>query len=164
MSIVPFTGKLAGVLNRMLFGISGAAMVAMMAFVCIDVVLRYLGRPILGSNDIVSLLLVVLIAFAMGHTHALKRQTRITILITRFYSRTQAILETVTNCASFCLFCLLVWQICDLARRIWLSGEVSMTLGIPLHPFLFCVAIGCLLNALVIVLDVVQSIKKVVRR
>lgn len=155
---------IVGLINRWCNYLSAAAVVCMMAFVCADVVLRYFGHPILGSNDIVSLLMVVLVALAMGHTHLLKRNTTITLVTDRFPSRMRAALAILTNCAALILFILVVWQSCALADRMGQSGEGSMTLGIPLHPWVYCMAVGCVLICSAIVVDLVQSIQKVVKR
>ena len=155
---------MVGLVNRGCNYLSAAAVICMMIFVCTDVVLRYFGHPILGSNDIVSLLMVVVVALAMGHTHILKRHTTITIVTSRLSQPIRVVLEIITNCTALLLFILVMWQECALANRMAGSGEGSMTLGIPLHPLVYCVALGSVLVCSVIIVDLVRLIQKVVKR
>lgn len=151
-------------LNHLLVKAAGIVTVGMMLFVCTDVILRHFGRPILGSNDIVSLLLVIVITFALAHTYAVRRHTRITIVISRLRPRKRAIVAAITNSICIYIFILLIWQCCALANRLKQSGEGSMTLGLPLHPLLYCMAAGFCLIGIVILLDLAKSILKVVER
>jgi TRAP-type C4-dicarboxylate transport system permease small subunit len=151
-------------INRLLVRAAGIVTAGMMLFVCTDVILRYFGHAVLGSNDIVSLLLVIIITFALAHTYALRRHTRITFVISRLRPRMRAIIAAVTNSICIYIFILLIWQCCAFANRLKQSGEVSMTLGLPLHPLLYCMAAGFCLICIVIFMDLAKSILKVVER
>lgn len=147
-------------INRKANWIACGAVLAMTALICSDVTLRYFLRPIKGSNDIVQILSVVLVAFAMGYTLVLKRHASITLFLSHLSSRARGIVCSITNILSIGLFVVLAWRSCVLARRMWISGEVSMTIGIPIYPLIYCVALGALLLCLVLVADLFKSLRE----
>ncbi len=57
----------------------------------------------------------------------------------------------------FLLFSVVSWQTAMYGRRLIRAGEVSETLKIPFHPFVFLVAFGFAVLALTILLDFLQS-------
>jgi TRAP-type C4-dicarboxylate transport system permease small subunit len=155
--------RIAHTINKKANWIACGAAAIMMAFVCCDVVLRYFGHPIKGSNDVVQLLSVVLVVFAMGYTQILKRHAFVVVVVSRLSPRTQRIIAGITSILSIGLFILVAWQSCALAGRAWLSGELSMTLRIPFYPLIYGLALGCVLMCLVLAIDFLKSLSKAVR-
>jgi len=155
--------RIATTINKKANWIACGAAAIMMAFVCCDVILRYFGHPIKGSNDVVQLLSVVLVVFAMGYTQVLKRHAFIVLAVSRLSLRAQGVIASITSILSIGLFVLVTWQSCALAGRTWLSGEVSMTLRLPFYPLMYGLALGCVLMCLVLVVDLRKSLGKAVR-
>ncbi len=58
----------------------------------------------------------------------------------------------------FLLFSVVSWQTAAYGRRLIRAGEVSETLKIPFHPFVFLVALGFAVLALTILLDFLGSV------
>ena len=58
------------------------------------------------------------------------------------------------------LFVILSWQSVLYAMDLKESGEVSMTVQMPIHPFVFGISIGCALVSLVLALDFYKSLKR----
>lgn len=163
MKAIIFLENIINAMNGFLLKIALSATIIMMLLVCADVILRYFRIPIVGSNDIISILLSIVIFFSMGHVYACNRHTKVTILISRFSNRIQAMTAVVTNIIGLCVFILLVWQSYAFGNRLATTGEVSMTLGMPLHPFLYCMAVGCFIMCLVIIVEIFKSIQKAVQ-
>jgi TRAP-type C4-dicarboxylate transport system permease small subunit len=155
--------RIATTINKKANWIACGAAAIMMAFVCCDIILRYFGHPIKGSNDVVQLLSVLLVAFAMGYTQVLKRHASVSLVISRFSPRAQGIIASITSILSIGLFIMVAWQIYALAGRTWLSGELSMTLRIPFYPLIYGLALGCVLMCLVLAVDFLKSLGKAVR-
>jgi TRAP-type C4-dicarboxylate transport system permease small subunit len=70
-------------INQKSSWLSYAAISAMMAFVFVDVILRYFGHPTSGSIDIVQMLSVVAVSFTIGYTHVKKRHPTITLNVAK---------------------------------------------------------------------------------
>lgn len=146
--------------NKGLNWIACATAAVMVLLVCCDIVLRYSGHPIKGSNDLVSIISLVMIAFAIGYTQVQKRHIAVVFILERFSTRIQRVITRFTSILSLGLFIILTWQSCALARRIWLSGEVSTTLRFPIYPFVYALALGCFFMCLAITADIINSWRK----
>lgn len=155
--------RIVSTINRRANWIACFAAAAMMAFVCYDVVARYLGHPVTGSNDITQFLSVILVAFAMGYTQVLKRHMSVSLVIARLSPRAQRFTASITTILSLALFILLAWKSCSLARRMWLSHEGTSTLGIPTYLLVYSIALGCVLICLVLAVDLLGSLRKAER-
>jgi hypothetical protein len=56
-------------------------------------------------------------------------------------------------------FVLVAWQSGVYATAIWKRGETSETLRIVYHPFVYIVALCCLLLAFVLFIDFLKSLR-----
>ncbi len=144
--------------------ISCAAVMAMTILVCADVVLRAFKLPILGSYDLVCLMSVILIGFAVAYTYTQKGHISIDIITSKLPPRLREGVTVITTFLGVVIFSLLVWQLFTLAERTQLNGEISQTLAIPIFPFIYCIAIALILMCLVLLLDLVKSIGRLLKR
>jgi TRAP-type C4-dicarboxylate transport system permease small subunit len=138
------------------------ALVAMMTFVFYDVVARRFGHPTPGSIDIVQILSIVLVALAMGHTQVLKRYPSIDLIFVRLPKKAQTYLAIITNIVSLTLFVLVSLRSFVLARNIWLEGQGTMTLAIPIAPLIYCIGLGSVLMSLVLFTDLIIFLRRLI--
>lgn len=132
-------GRLASFFN----GIAAAAVVGMMALTCLDVLLRLLRHPIPGTYEIVGLLGAIFVSFSLARTSVDHGHIAVDFLVQRFPRRVQHAIEAINNGISAFLFTMVCTQCVIYARDLKASGEVSMTLQMPIHPFVFGIAVGC---------------------
>ena len=109
-----------------------------------------------------SLLGALIIAGAIPYTHVLKGHIRIGLLVESLPPRIRYIIEIVINLIGFTLFALISWQATLFAITTFEIGELSEVLKIPLTPFAYIVAIGCIAITLVLLLDVIKTFSKAV--
>jgi TRAP-type transport system small permease protein len=149
-------------LNRIASWVAYFVIAVMMTFVFYDVIARALGHPTPGSNDVVQLLTIVAVAFAMGYTQILKRHPSISFIAEKLSSRPRAILSAVISLLGLIPFILLAWNSLVFARRMWTTNEGTMTLAIPIYPFIYCIAFGSILLCLVLIMNFVTDLRKAV--
>jgi len=141
--------------------VAAAALVGMMLLTCADVVLRRsFNHPIPGTYEIVGLLGALLISFALAYTTAQKGHIAVEFLVQRFSKNIQRVIDAVNQLFGIMLFVILSWQSILYAMDLKESGEVSMTVQMPIHPFVFGISIGCALVSLVLALDFYKSLKR----
>jgi len=133
--------------------------VMMILTVC-DVVLRMFRRPITGTYEIVGLLGAVFISFSLAYTSMEHGHIAVDFLIRRFRQKVQRGFEGVTSFVCAALFGLATWQSFVFAAHIRQTGEVSLTLQVPLYPFVYGMAIGCGLLCIVLLFRFVQWVSK----
>ena len=144
--------------------IGGGAVAAMMLLTCTDVVLRAFGHPIFGSLDMVQFLTVIALAAALAYTHFDRGHVGVDIIVMRLKPRTQAVIDSITQFVSLILFALVAWQMWVYAGELESKGEVSMTVQIPKHPFIYGVAVCFGFLCVAILHDLINSIMKAVRK
>jgi TRAP-type C4-dicarboxylate transport system permease small subunit len=141
--------------------IAAGAVVAMMCLTCADVILRIFRLPIPGTYEIVGLLGSVVIAFSIGYTSVEKGHIAVEFLVQKFPVRVQTFIDTFNALISTCLFGLITWQSIVYASDLKQSGEVSLTIQMPIYPFVYGIALGCGLLCLIMLLDFVKSLKRI---
>lgn len=159
---------------RLMYYIAGLAIVIMMLITTTDVFLRLcvtlhnsLGwklfsylKPIPGTYDLVALSGSIAAAFAMAHTTAQSGHVAVSLLTRLLPDKPQAVLKLCTDLLSGALFGTLAWRSFVYAGKMKANGEVSMTMELPFHPFVY----GLGFSALVVVLVFLIEIKKDMNR
>lgn len=155
--------KVIDYLVRILRIIGGICLVAMMALTCVDVVLRAFGHPIFGSMDIVQFLAVGVLAAAMPYTQVQRGHVGVSLLVDRMSERGRAVVDLITHLVSLAVFGIVSWEMCLYASELWDKGEVSMTIQVPKHPFLYLVAVCFGMLCLVLLVDAINFWRRAVK-
>lgn len=141
--------------------IAALAVFIMMVLTCADVVLRFFRHPIPGTYEIVGLLGTVVISFALAYTTAEKGHIAVEFVVMRFSPRVQHHIDTINALIGAGLFGLMSWQSILYGLDLKASGEVSLTVQMPVYPFVLAIGAGCGLACLVLGTECVTSLRKV---
>jgi TRAP-type C4-dicarboxylate transport system permease small subunit len=148
-------------LARVLYGFAGAAIILMMLLTCADVILRYMRRPIPGTYELVCFLGAVAVSFAMAHTSVQRGHVAVSLVVRLMPERVQGMVESVTSSFGLILFALIAWRSVLYGETLRTSGEVSLTLKMPFYPFVYGIGFSAAAVCLVLMLDLIRSVKKV---
>jgi len=143
-------------LNKILAGISGLALTVMMCLTVADVIMRAFGRPILGTYEMVALLLAIVIGFSIPRVSLDRGHVYMEIFLDRLSKGNKAMLNTVTRIMCAILFIIIGYNLFLIGGEYHLSGEVSSTLKIPFFPIAYCVGVCCFIECLVFIFDIVK--------
>jgi TRAP-type C4-dicarboxylate transport system permease small subunit len=154
-------GKGINTLSDAFNWLAALAVLVMMILTCADVVLRFFRHPIPGTYEIVGLLGTVAVSFALAHTTAHKGHIMVEFLTRRMPEKAQHIIAAAGELLGAALFAILARQSILYALDLKRTGEVSLTIAIPIYPFAFGIAIGCLLVCFVLLADLHQSFKRI---
>jgi len=124
--------------------------VALMFVTCLDIVLRLFGHPLIGAYDIVRLLSVITISCAFPYTTAVKGHVAIEYFFHKMNRTGRMFVDTGTRVVSLTLFGLLSWRCVEYGKALKRTGEVTMTLQIPMFGVMYVIAFSCVVVALVI--------------
>ena len=140
-------------------------LLVMLGVTCVDVIgAKCFQRPMLGAIDIVTLSQVVAIAFTIAMAQIAGRHVRVDLFVSKLPETSQEIIDSFIFLFQFVLFALIAWRACVLGRSLQIAGEVSATLSIPLYPFVFAIALGCVPICIIFLLKSLYSVMKVLRR
>lgn len=159
-----FLVKIIRPFSRLVCWISIVSLAAMIILTCTDVLLRHFGHPILGSYEITRFLMAIVIALPLAYTQILQRHIAIDFIVLKYPPRTQNIIDS-SNCVFIApTFILLFYALMQYGTKLLRVGSVSDTLGLSFSPFIYIVAIGCLIKGIVVLVEFTQSLNKVIEK
>jgi TRAP-type C4-dicarboxylate transport system permease small subunit len=147
------------VLTRLMHRIGSIGLVAMMLFTVFDVVFRYMGRPVVGAYDVISIMGLIVIGFAIPETTRIEGHVFVDAVIEKMGFQTKRVVGIVTRLLSIGLFVLFFAGSVFKGLEFQSKGEVSQTLHIPLCGAIYAFAFCGLIQCVVISLEVVGLIK-----
>jgi TRAP-type C4-dicarboxylate transport system permease small subunit len=152
--------KLNELLTQILMILGGGSILLLMSVATINVVLRYpFKMPWRGAYEVVGFLGAVIISFALGYTQKRKDHIVVDILTQKFPQWVNRILDGVNYFITMIFFAIVSWQIFTWGFKISKSGELSETLKIIFHPFVYCVAAGFAVFSFTLVIDFFKTIQ-----
>jgi TRAP-type C4-dicarboxylate transport system permease small subunit len=142
--------------------IGGTVLTGTMLLILINIVSRRFGFVILGIHELVELLMVIVVAGAVGYTELNKSHVTVSLVKGFFSERTKVNCERVIS-----LIHLLTWGAVLVATVMimverW-SIEVSEILAVPVFPFRIIWTYGLAFWCLVILMDFIKALKRGVK-
>jgi TRAP-type C4-dicarboxylate transport system permease small subunit len=139
-----------------LAAIAGAALCFLMLLTIADVVMRILGRPIVGTYELVGLGGAIAIGLSLPLTSWVRGHIYVDSFVARLPRLPRAILNVATRLLVLALFLLIGWNLLKYAMDLRSAGEVTPTLRVPFFPVTLGVGAACLVECLVMVADIVK--------
>lgn len=150
--------RLSALLRKFLLVAGGVALLALVLLATANVALRIARVPVSGTYEIVSFLGAVVTAGALGYTQKRKDHIVVDILSGKFPDPVKRALDGVNYAVTTALFAVVSWQTFAWGRRLQQTGELSETLKIAYHPFVFFVSLGFGVLALTLFLDLLATL------
>jgi TRAP-type C4-dicarboxylate transport system permease small subunit len=150
-----FLSKING-LSRFLNIIAGISLTFLMLLTIMDVILRSLKRPIVGTYELVAFSGAIVIGFAVPLTSWVRGHIYVDFFILRFSQKGRNIFNVATRCVVIVLFFLIGWNLIKYGMDLQKSGEVSLTLQMPFYPVAYGVGICCFVQCLVLICDIIK--------
>jgi TRAP-type C4-dicarboxylate transport system permease small subunit len=147
------------IINKGMDFVAGTALVLIMLLTSFDVVLRYLGHPIQGSYDMVSMGAAFVIGFALPRTSWDKGHINVDILIAKL-PRQQFFFDLITRVMAIALFLVIGWNLTRMGASFMKTGDSTLTLGLPLYPIAFALGFAAFIECLALLADVVKLFVK----
>jgi len=156
-----FLERISNDLSKWFSWIGGVALLSMTGIACANMLMRPIGTPLTGAYELVGFFGALVVALPLGYAQITRSHISVDILGTRYSKRTQRIVNLISSFLCMIFFILVSWQSAIYASTIWKRGETSETLRIIYHPFVYVVALCCLLLALVLLVDFLKSIARI---
>jgi len=149
-------------LNRFVAGVSGVFLIPLMLITAIDVVGRdVFNHPIPGTVELSQYMLAVFILLGLAYAQQMKAHVAVSIFTSHLNEHAQLVLNIIATLLCLFISFVLVWQ-------GWVVGieerTVSDMLRVPQYPFRLLVAVAAFLICLELLIDLGDSLKKLVGR
>ena len=157
--------KFTNSFSKWLNWVAGMGLVGMLGLIIADIIgIKLFKNPIPGAIEIIAFLGVVVTAFAIAYTQILRGHIRVEFVVMRFPMRVQAVIHAFVCLLGVVLFALLAWRSYEFGRVLQVTGEVSMTQRIPFYPFVHALAFCCIPVCLVLLVELIKSVVKAVKK
>jgi TRAP-type C4-dicarboxylate transport system permease small subunit len=148
-------------LNKILMVLGSVAVLLLMTIATTNAFLRvpFIKSTWRGAYETVGFLGAIVIAFALGYTQKRKDHIVVDILTAKFPKRVNRVLDGINYFITMIFFAIISWQVLVWGMKISRSGEVSETLKIVFHPFIYSVSFGFAVFSLTLIIDFLKSFK-----
>jgi len=150
-----FLGRVKGI-SQILNVIGGISLTFLMLLTIVDVILRAFQRPVVGTYELVGFSGAVVIGFSIPFTSWMRGHIYVDFFILRFSERVRNVFNVVTRCLVIGLFLMIGWNLIKYGMDLYKSGEVSLTLQMPFYPIVCGVGVGCFIQCLVLLCDILK--------
>ena len=136
------------------------SLMGMVCVTCCDVVGRFFGYPIFGSEEIVTFLVTLVVAFSLPFSHQEKIHVGVEIIVRLLKPKTRAITKFCTDLVTLALMITITVMMYDFAYTTQESGEGSMNLELPEYMIIYALATCFFVLNFYVLKDVVLFFKK----
>jgi TRAP-type C4-dicarboxylate transport system permease small subunit len=136
------------------------AVLFLMSIATVNVVLRFFfNAPYRGAYELVGFSGAIVIAFALGYTQKRKDHIVVDILTEKFPKHINRVLDGINYFITMIFFAIVSWQVFVWGMKVSKSGEVSETIKIVFHPFIYCVSLGFAIFSFTLILDFLKNFR-----
>lgn len=144
-----WSGTMLFSFNRMLAILAGVAIVVISLVIFVNVILRQFGSAIFGVEEIVQMLMVPVIFFAIGYCGQIDGHIRVDILQKVLPGIVWKIIDPLTRLTVAVCFAILCWRAAISAGEAAEFAEATNLRGIPNAPVWAILSFGAALAAIV---------------
>ncbi len=141
--------------------IASAAIFLMMLVTTGDVLLRFFRVSIPGAYETIGFLSALAIAFALPYTAVEKGHIAVDFLVQRLPRLARIVINIINSILAIFLFSIIAWKSLQYGSTLRVTGSVSSTLEMPIYPFVYGVAAGCILLCPVLLMELLLQFKGV---
>jgi len=142
--------------TRFINGIGAVALTFMMCLTVVDVLGRAGGHPVIGTYEVVSLSLTLVIGLGIPRVSIDRAHVQMEFLLERLSPRSQAIMNTFTRVLCIFLFLFAGYHLFGLGNELRMSGDVTPTIRLPYYPLPYMIGFCCFLECFVFLHDIVK--------
>ncbi|MBI4798371.1 MAG: TRAP transporter small permease [Desulfarculus sp.] len=149
------------VVNRVTHGLAYGGMFVLLPLMLLtsaDVLGRaFWNKPVPGTVELSSFILVVFILCGLAYTHQVKGHVRVTMLLDRLPRPVALGMDLLTTLMSMLVLLVITWQGWEIA---WDQNTVSDMLRVPQRPFRILVTVAGVCFFLELLLDLLATLGK----
>lgn len=147
-------------MNRIIYLVAGFALMFMMLLTVADVIMREFDKPIIGTYELVGLSAAVVIGFCIPYTTSLKSHIAVDFFTMKLSDKAKNALLLITRVLATALFFIIAYNMLLMARDLYRSGEVSLTIKMPFYPIAIGIGLCCFVQTWTLLVDFIDIVRK----
>lgn len=135
--------RLARTLSYGLAAVSGAALIAVMALMFVDVVGRYLfNNPLTAAVELIELLMGLALCFGFAMTALRRGHIRVDLLTQLTPRRVHPALDWLSDATTLLFFAVVCWKLFQKAGQTLRDGIFTQIVGMPVFPVVYLMSLA----------------------
>jgi TRAP-type C4-dicarboxylate transport system permease small subunit len=140
--------------------IAGVILIFMAGLTLLDVIMRYFGKPIVGTYELVSFLGLAAVAFSLPRSSLMGAHVYVDLVVDKLPTGSRKLFRVFTRFLVFLLFLIASWYFFHIGMDLIATKTVTMSLKVPFYPVVFALAAGCLAQCLVSVCEILSAMRR----
>jgi len=146
-------------ISLFLLSIGMASLMVMVVFVNVDIVARYFfAKPVSGSTELVSMLLVIVSFFSLALCQIHKRHITITIIPDMIRPSVRAYIDAAIAILSAAFTFVIIWQTYEQGISDHVSNAITSIMRLNVAPFKFAAAFATIFLFIAFICDFFQAL------
>jgi TRAP-type C4-dicarboxylate transport system permease small subunit len=148
-------------ISKVMDVVGGVVLSLMMLVTVTDVILRFFGKPITGTYELVFLGGAVVIGCAIPQTSWQGGHVNVDFVVEYFPGTVKKIIAVVTRLLGMTFFFLLGCNLIYYGITLYNKEEVSLTLHVPYYPVAYVLGICAFVECLVLLSGLIKTVCEV---
>ena len=148
-------------ISKVMDVVGGVVLSLMMLITVTDVILRFVGKPITGTYELVFLGGAVVIGCAIPRTSWEGGHVNVDFVLEYFPRILKKAIVVFTRLLGMAFFILLGWNLFALGTNLYNKEEVSLTLHVPYYPVAYILGICAFAECLVLLSHLIKTVSEV---
>lgn len=148
-------------ISKVMDVVGGVVLTLMMLITVTDVILRFVGKPITGTYELVFLGGAVVIGCAIPQTSWQGGHVLVDFVLEYLPKALKKIVIVFTRILGISFFVLLGWNLFVYGTSLYNKGEVSLTLHVPYYPVAYILGVCAFVECLVLLSGLIRTINEV---
>jgi len=140
--------------------VAGLGLAFMMGVTVVDVVLRAVGKPIVGSVELICFSGAVVVGFAIPYASWTKAHVYVDMVQNKLQPPAQKALYIITRCIGVVLFLFVAYNFILYGISLRETGEVTPGLKIPYYPLTYGLAFSCFMESVTLLCDLIRLYRR----
>jgi TRAP-type C4-dicarboxylate transport system permease small subunit len=137
--------------------VAGIVLILMAVLTFADIVMRLFGRPIPGIYEVVALLGLAVVGFALPRSSFMKAHVGVDLMVEKASQQTRKTMLVGTRILVAAFFLISAWYFVGMAQSFIAAKMVTMTLRVPLYPVVFVMVLSFFVQALVAICQIFEK-------
>jgi TRAP-type C4-dicarboxylate transport system permease small subunit len=144
-------------LDISLQAVAGVILALMVVVTLTDVIMRAMGRPIVGSIEIITFSGAMVVGLGLPYSSWKRSHVNVDFLVEMMPSGARKYLNAVTKTMGVVLFVFIAYNFILYGQDLKRTGEISPSFKIPYYPLTYGLSFSCLMQALTLFCDIFRN-------
>ena len=154
--------KVLNAISRWMGYVSAIVIIFLMLLVTADVCGRYFfDSPVTGASELARFSMIIIVFPAMAWTALSGKHIKVDLVMERFPSRVQSIVNVIMLLGALAVYCIITWQAALYSMKV---DNITSMLRLPQSVFYWVMTVGVAVFCVSIIVLVIKNVAEAVKK